>query len=1388
MRASAIGPFQIEAVAGAGSTGTVYQALDPASGRRVAVKVLRGLAGAEAARFAREARLLAQIRHPGVVRYVDHGTTDEGDAYLVMEWLEGEDLRERLRRAGISIEETVLLGRRVAEALAAVHALGIVHRDIKPANIFLPAGVPADAKIVDFGLVRGRDASADLTRTGTVVGTPSYMSPEQARGHRSVDARADVFSLGCVLYKCLTGRSPFEGESVLSVLTKVLLEEAAPPRALRSAVPPALDDLVRRMMAKDPHQRPPSAAAVAAALAAIAPADEGVEAAPAPGSASIAGLTRGEQRVSAVLLIGADPEAPPPGDETQPSAPKGAAPVDVSAIVEEHGGQVDSILGGAHVATFSGSALASDQAAQAARCALALRAALPGAPMAIATGRSTMGAPPASQTTPPPPSSLRSTMGAPSASQTTPPPPSSLRSEVGQGPRAGDAVDRAAALLALSSTMNGASASGAAAPPPPIRLDETTAALLGSRFVVERAGRDGGDARAPVGDIRLVGRSAVPAAPTLLGRRTPMVGREWELASIRTFLGTCIEEREPRAILVTGAPGMGKSRLAAEAVTMLRHLYPDVLVWCGRSDPLRSGSALGILAQIVRDAVGMDEVSALEATDARRRVFSERIAAWVKPPAWPVADRAWMTEVLGEVAGVPFPDDQSPALRAARQDAHIMSEQVRAAWEALVEGASGAAPVVVVIEDAQWADAPSMRLVVGALESLAQGPWMVLALARPEVHESFPHLREMHGLQEIRLGPLPRRAGESLVRAVIDDAGAETVERLVQRADGHPFYLEELIRGLVEGPGARGGTGLVPVDPRTSTEAHGALPGSVLAMVDARLGALDASTRRILRAASVFGEVFWPGGVVALLGGAAPPPGWIDDLLDMELIMARPASRFAGERELAFRHALWCEGAYASLTEGDRVLGHALAGEWLERHGETDVTVLARHFTLGHEEARAAGFYLAAATQALRAADVDAALARAKEALAHTSSEPARIACLRVLGEAHLWRDDAIQVMAHAEDLARLAAPGSGPWIDAMQWKQSSALVLGRMDALLSAVMALIATEGEPGTAPALAAALAGTVFILALGAQWALAAQAVAKMDALVAAAEAGDPRVQAPTDLAHVWVAGWRDGDAWPALRHARAAVAGLEETRDARHLRFARIFLAVSLWQLGLFPEADAELPADAARPSDLVGFTAGLYRGLILVDRGQLDEVRAIAARRIELAGADRANDPLRVAEAHLLFGEAAARAGDLATAERELAESLPGLLLVSILWQAVAARLVAVRLARGRVAEAIALDRDLHASFSASGGHGLRGTLVRLVHAEALAAAGDRDAARAALGEARADLEARAARIEDPDVHRRFLADVPENARVLALTEAWAGDDDRQANPATGCGT
>jgi serine/threonine protein kinase len=261
--------FDVGRQIGMGAMGVVYEAFDRQSRHQVAVKVLRAKRGGGARRFEREGAILAELDHPAIVQYVTHGTSPEGQTYLVMEWLEGQTLEERLQSGPLTVAEALTLARRVIDGLAVAHRRGIVHRDLKPSNLFLPGGIIADAKILDFGIAWRAWDRDRLTQAGAIVGTPFYMSPEQARGADHVDERSDLYSLGALLFECLAGDPPLMASDLTAVLCKICLEE--PPRLRTRApdAPMALDVLIASLLAKDPASRPRDALAVATALSSM---------------------------------------------------------------------------------------------------------------------------------------------------------------------------------------------------------------------------------------------------------------------------------------------------------------------------------------------------------------------------------------------------------------------------------------------------------------------------------------------------------------------------------------------------------------------------------------------------------------------------------------------------------------------------------------------------------------------------------------------------------------------------------------------------------------------------------------------------------------------------------------------------------------------------------------------------------------------------------------------------------------------------------------------------------------------------------------------------------------------------------------------------------------
>jgi serine/threonine-protein kinase len=243
---------------GRGNMGVVYRARDPVMDRTVAIKVIRiGFSIDEEKRrvflerFHREAQIAGKLGHPHIIAVHDFGAGEE--PYIVMEYFPGVSLSALAERGPVPLEDVELIARQLAVALAYAHERGVVHRDIKPANLLYQSGC---IKLLDFGIAKLE--TSELTSTGEFMGTPSYMSPEIFSGGVA-DGRSDLFSLGVVLYQLLTGRKPFEGGSVSRTIYRVLHEEPAPPSSLRAGIPPGWDRVARKLLAKSPEARYPTA-------------------------------------------------------------------------------------------------------------------------------------------------------------------------------------------------------------------------------------------------------------------------------------------------------------------------------------------------------------------------------------------------------------------------------------------------------------------------------------------------------------------------------------------------------------------------------------------------------------------------------------------------------------------------------------------------------------------------------------------------------------------------------------------------------------------------------------------------------------------------------------------------------------------------------------------------------------------------------------------------------------------------------------------------------------------------------------------------------------------------------------------------------------------------
>jgi hypothetical protein len=712
-----------------------------------------------------------------------------------------------------------------------------------------------------------------------------------------------------------------------------------------------------------------------------------------------------------------------------------------------------------------------------------------------------------------------------------------------------------------------------------------------------------------------------------------------------------------------------------------------------------------------------------------------------------------VTEFLGELASVPYPDENSVQLRAARQEPLLMGDQMRRAWEDWLAAELDQHPVLVVIEDLHWGDLPSVQFVDAALRRHHDRPLMVLALARPDVTNVFPQLWQGRAVTVMRLDGLSRRAAEKLVREVLGDAASDDeVARILDRAGGNAFYLEELIRAVAAGRGDR-------------------LPDTVLAMAQARLEGLAADTRRLLRAASVFGTVFWGGALAKLLGLRARDTTMLTEQLAAleadELVERRPQARFPAETEYVFRHALLREAAYGALTEDDRRLGHRLAGEWLEAMGETQAVVLAEHFDSGGEPARAVAWYRRAAEQALGGNDFAAVMARAERGVRCGAAGEEKGALRLLEAEAQRWEGryrEAEQAGTEALELLRRA---SAPWYAAAGEVITACSLRASREGLLTVAGEIAGLDPGPDALGAAVVAWSRAATWLLLFRAEDLAARLFERIDE-AAPKLRDDPSVSARVLYARSAKAQC-SGDPFGYRALSEASARAFEEAGNLRSACVQWQNVGNACIRSGALPDAVRVL-GQALRSAERMGLhteTVKMWLGTAYALSGDFDEgerlmseaieaARSIGARRIEAKALVEAS---RIALARSDLGRAET------FARRACERAVAPVLVVSD------AMLAEVLLKRGKYTEAReAADRAMAAL--AGGTLDESDVWVRVVHAEAQAASGETAAARAALHALAITVEARASRAPDAEARRRYLEDVPEHARISERLREW----------------
>jgi serine/threonine protein kinase/tetratricopeptide (TPR) repeat protein len=918
------GRFVIEREVGRGGVGIVYRALDEVTGQAVALKVIAipGVDASEEARFGREGRVLAGLNHPGIVRVVDFGQLEEGHPYVAMEWLDGEDIAQRQKRAPLTLGQAVDVATSVAEALAYAHGVGIVHRDIKPSNVILvgskpgaPPGDALEAKLVDFGVASAEDAR--LTRTGAIIGTPAYMAPEQARGDAEVDARADIYGLGATLFEMIAGRPPHVGPTPIAILARLVTTPAPRLSEVVPEAPVGLDDLLFAMLATHPEERPERMSDVALRLRALraeielAPAATRLrapETAPPMSMGSIVLSTSkpgGTRLVTSILAT---------------HVPKGAPRSRLLSHLRARGAEATELGGDAIVAHLGVRKALGDEAARA--LDMGLRLAKTGSKVGIATGRTRI-------------------------DRTRP---------------TGEVVDRAAALA--RDAVKGQ-----------VLADTTTSELARGRYEML---------------VRADGTSVI--GPQLTGRKdvyggSPFVGREADLAQIASAYERSQEDETPVLVTITGAPGIGKTRLRREAVSAIASHGSSPRIALVRAESFAKSHALGVMAEVARSIVGVPKGVGVE--DARHA--TDEVFARLEVPGG-----AGARELVARlVANEPLPE--SVDARAARD----------ALWIALTDVSLRLArdvPLVVAVEDAQWVDLESLSWLDHLLARAAGHSVFVLATARPTLWRDDPSRFSGRDHVRIELRPLARRTVRAIAKAILGEkaAGPEgdaLIDSISVQAGGSPLFAEELSRLAALGRDA-------------------ASAPTIEAAIQVSLDALDEDVRDAAQRISVYGMQIWEAGLAEL--GVRSTADVLRALTAAEVLVEQATSRFKETREWAFKHALTREVAYASLGDEQLKDLHASGGQWLAKMGEDDA-IVARHLELGGQPVLAANYLDKAARRALAANALGEAVRLAEKSLAFAEDKPSQFARAQVLDEA--WarldarageRDTAVRAMQEA--------------------------------------------------------------------------------------------------------------------------------------------------------------------------------------------------------------------------------------------------------------------------------------------------------------------------------------------------------------------------------------
>jgi len=998
-----LGPYKITEEIGSGGMATVYRAYQPSMDRHVAVKVIRTTALSDPTmrdRFRREARLIARLEHPHLLPVYDFDG-DHEPPYIVMRYLEGGTLRQVQAKGALPHAEILYTLGQVASALDYAHRQGVVHRDLKPSNIMIDR--EGNAFVTDFGIARVADAAENLTGTGHLIGTPTYMSPEQAKGAADVDAASDRYALGVIVFELLTGAQPYAHESSLAVLMSHLNDPIPSARALNPLLPEAVDEVIRIAMAKDRAARYPSASALVADLSRALETRSSEAPAHLQSVTQVLSLDQLKAFEARVKGAAAEPmNTPTPSDQQRQMTavhfdtaglPDALYESGLDAetvrgrldalwarfdqIAREGGGVIQSRSDEMGLALWGRARISEDDPERAIRAALAMRDAT------LDEARRLFG--PAWE---------------PSEEEPLP-----FAAGITTGPilleRAAESGTYSASGVAITVAGRVREAAHAGE----ILMAQDTFTQVRGVFTIH-----------PHDPIRLRGRkeplevylvsAAKPRAFRLKARgiegvETKMVGREIELRLLQEALTLTLEDGETQVVTVVGEAGVGKSRLLFEFENWTELIDETVWLFEARATQPSMLQPYSMTRDLFSSRFQILDSDSIETV---HRKFIAGVAEFLGEGSTEKA------QIMGQLVGFDF--SATPAVAEALKDGDAFRRRGLESLGEFFTAACKINPAVLYIEDIHWADDRSLDLVNLLVRDNAKLPLFVMCMARPSLYERRPQWGEgQHFHEKIMLEPLSQLSSRRLVRELlkkVPDVPAPLRDLVVERADGNPFYIEELIRALIDDGVVVKGEPDWSVD---ATRLSGVrIPPTLTGVLQSRLDTLAPGLQQLLQRASVLGRVFWDAAAVYVSKGAGldedEVQAMLEDLRRREMILRREESGFAGTVEYVFRHAILRDVTYETIVPRQRRALHRQVGDWLlEMGGERareHTSLVAEHYERAGEAVLAAAQLVQAARAAQLVGAYDEAIATLMKArgLVHDKGDdPVRIAVEVTLGE-----------------------------------------------------------------------------------------------------------------------------------------------------------------------------------------------------------------------------------------------------------------------------------------------------------------------------------------------------------------------------------------------------